>query len=36
MGSKGEVGKSYPEEMMLKYQLGEEGYSREGQQNEQR
>lgn len=36
VGSKGEVGKSYPEEMMLKDQLGEEGYSREGQQNEQR
>ena len=34
--SEGEVGKSYPEEMMLKVQLGEEGYSREGQQHEQR
>lgn len=35
-GSEGEVGKSYPEEMMLKDQLGEEGYSREGQERDQR
>ena len=33
-GSEGEVGKSYPE-VMLKDQLGEEGYSREGQERDQ-